>query len=299
MPEVSGSDDQRRPPPELTTTVSPAAMLKHRNPAIAGHAETGAVVSAPRRAARRPLPGGGSGAELAEVCAGANDGGTAAPRGGTPAASWPRLGHDLRTPLNAILGNAELLLDGSAGPLSSQARACVADIQAAGRRMMGQVQVLLELCRLRPKPTSGPAVAQDLIELLRGAHIAAAGDDALLQVSPAGARLVVRGDAAWLEAIAAAALELHHGARPEGSPLLVTVERPAQHATDRAVLLSWVDFRPDQVAALPIALIEAILDLHEGRLALTGEGLRLYWPAWRLVELEPGAPLPGSDRECA
>ena len=142
-------------------------------------------------------------------------------------------------------------------------------------------------------------MAQDLIELVRGAHLAAAGDAALMQVSPAGARLVVRGDPAWLEALAAAAIELHHGARPQRSPFLVTLERPAPPATDRAVLLSWVDFRPDQVAALPIALIEAILDLHEGRLALTGEGLRLYWPAWRLVELEPAARLPGSDRECA
>jgi His Kinase A (phospho-acceptor) domain len=216
-----------------------------------------------------------------------------------PAVNWPRLGHDLRTPLNAILGNAELLLDGSAGPLSSQARACLGDIQAAGSRMMGEVQVLLELCRLRVKPTIASAVTHDLIELLRGAYAARFGDDPLVQVAPTGARLAVRGDAAWLEAVAAALIELYHGDRPAGGPLLITVERPAQLAWGGAVLLSWVDFRFDQVAALPIALIEAILDLHEGKVALTGGGLRLYWPAWRVVQLQPAALLLAGAGESA
>jgi hypothetical protein len=275
-------------------------MLKHRNSEIAGHAEAGCAASDRRRAGDHRRPGNGSCESLADGADGGNDGGTAGPLGGgMPAASWPRLGHDLRTPLNAILGNTELLLDGSAGPLSSQARACLGDIQAAGSRMMGQVQVLLELCRLRTKPTIGSAETLDLIEVLRGAHAATLGDDAVMQVAPTGARLVVRGDAAWLGAVAAALIELYHGDGPPGGPLLVAVERPAHHASGAALLLSWDEFRPDQVAALPMALIDAILDLHEGKVALSADGVRLYWAGSRLVQLEPAALLLASAGEGA
>ena len=274
--------------------VSLPAMLKHRNSEIARHAEAGPAASDRRRAGDRRRPGNRSCGDPA----GEDDGGTAGPRGGRMlAVSWPRLSHDLRTPLNAILGNTELLLDGSAGPLSSQARACLGDIQAAGCRMTGQVQGLLELCRLRTDPTIGSAVTLDLIELLRGAHAATLQKDAAMRVAPTDARLVVRGDAALLGAVAAALIQLYHDDGLAGGPLLVALERPAHHASGAALLLSWADFRPDQVAALPIALIDAILDLHEGRVALTGDGLRLYWPAWGLVQLEPPAPLPTNDGE--
>jgi hypothetical protein len=138
-----------------------------------------------------------------------------------------------------------------------------------------------------------------VIELLRDAHATTLADDVPMQVAPAGARLVVRGDAAWLGAVAAALIELYRGDRPAGGPLLVAVARPAHHASGADLLLSWVDFRPDQVAALPIALIEAILDLHDGKVALTGDGLRLYWPGSRLVQLEPAALLLASDGEGA
>jgi len=297
MPKVSGSDGQRSPPPEARTTVSPPAMLKQRNSKSAGPAAAGLAASDRRRARAQRRPGNGSIGELADG-PDDNDERTAGPRGGSvPPVSWPRLGHDLRTPLNAILGNTELLLDGSAGPLSSQARACLGDIQAAGRRMMGQVQVLLELCRLRTRPTLGSAVTLDLIELLRAAHAATLADEALMQVAPAGARLVVRGDAAWLGAVAAASIELYHGDGPAGGPLRATIEPPARHASGAGLLLSWGDFRPDHVAVLPLALIDAILDLHEGEAALTADGLRLYWPAWRLVQLEPAALLLASDGE--
>ena len=62
--------------------------------------------------------------------------GRARPAGSGPAAAtawssdWLQLGHELRTPLNAMLGNIELLLDGSAGPLAAPVRACIGDIQA-------------------------------------------------------------------------------------------------------------------------------------------------------------------------
>jgi signal transduction histidine kinase len=212
------------------------------------------------------------------------------------AAHWPRLCHDLRTPLNAILGNAELLLDGSAGPLSSEARACVGDIQAAGDRILRQVQALLDLCRARTAPASSAGVPLELLALLR-AQATALEVPVAMQVTPADARLVVQGDAAWLSTLVAALLELRGGAAPRGGPLRVTLERPAAGGAGAVLCLSWVDFRPDQLAALPIALIDAILDLHEGMVALPADGLRLYWPASRLVQLEPCALLLAPPRK--
>ena len=235
----------------------------------------------------------------------AGAGGRSATAGREPLlrASWPRLCHDLRTPLNAVLGGAELLLDGSAGPLSNQARACVVDIQAAGDRLLRQVQTLLELCRARTMPVPIAGGPLDLLALLRAHATAFEGAVALraiaLQVAPADAHLVVRGDAGWLSTLAVALLELGCGASQRGGPLRLTVERASAGGADAVLCLSWVDFRADQLPALPVALIEAILDLHEGVVALSADGLRLYWPAARLIELEPCALLVAHPRKSA
>jgi hypothetical protein len=214
-----------------------------------------------------------------------------------PTARWPRLCHDLRTPLNAILGNTELLLDGSAGPLSSQARACVGDIQTAGSRMMRQVQVLLELCRIRAVPVPAAAVDLDLLALLRAAHAAAPQGVPAMQMAPAGARLVVRGDPVWLDTLAVSLIDLHPGEDQSGAPSVISLESPACRGAGATLRVFWADFRADQMAALPLALIDAILDLHDGTAALSGDGLRLYWPAARLVHLEPSALLLAHDPE--
>ncbi|MGH6918224.1 MAG: histidine kinase dimerization/phospho-acceptor domain-containing protein, partial [Geminicoccaceae bacterium] len=82
---------------------------------------------------------------------------------------WLQLSHELRTPLNAILGNIELLLDGSAGPLAAPVRACVGDIQVASRQLLRQLQPLLLLVQAR---TAGPPVTGlpiDLLALVRQA----------------------------------------------------------------------------------------------------------------------------------
>ena len=117
---------------------------------------------------------------------------------------WLQLSHELRTPLNAILGNIELLLDGSAGPLAAAVRACVGDIQVASRQLLRQLQPLLLLVQAR---TAGPPVAGlpiDLLALVRQAAAdpapgpdrrAAQGPDAAAKRAeprlPEGARLMV------------------------------------------------------------------------------------------------------------
>ena len=109
-------------------------------------------------------------------------------------ADWQRLCHDLRTPLNAILGNAELLLDGSAGPLSGEARACLGDIQLAGQRLMRHVGSLLALHRARATPPLAGETPVDLVELLRQAPVVGPADapEVMIEGLPGAARCVVR-----------------------------------------------------------------------------------------------------------
>jgi hypothetical protein len=208
-----------------------------------------------------------------------------------PVARWPRLCHDLRTPLNAILGNTELLLDGSAGPLSSAARACLGDIQLAGQRLMHQVEALLELYRARSEPLASEA-AVDLLALLRQARVAAPLDAPAVAIAGVAgtARYVVQGDPGWLKVLAHTIIELYLDGGGRG-PLQIAAE-PGGPLQCPALRLSWVDFQPQQVAALPLALIDAILALHDGDLLLSADGLRLHWPPRRVTGAAPGLPDP-------
>lgn len=272
----------------------PTKTASIRNMFARNHATTIAPVGAGRATSDRRQAGEGGRVSQRSETRGELDGDCPGPPGASlSSASWRRLCHDLRTPLNAILGNAELLLDGSAGPLSSQARACVGDIQTAGSRLMRQIQVLLELCRIRAAPAPA-ALELDLLLLLRTAPVAAQGGPGL-QVAPPGARLVVRGDPAWLGTLAAMLIELRPADGQSSAPSLVDLESPACRGAGVTIRVLWADFRPDQVAELPLALIDAILDLHNGTTALSGDGLRLYWLAARLVHLEPAALLLAHD----
>ncbi|MDX1541808.1 MAG: histidine kinase dimerization/phospho-acceptor domain-containing protein, partial [Geminicoccaceae bacterium] len=62
-----------------------------------------------------------------------------------PRSRQRRLSHELGTPLNAILGNVELMLDGSTGPLTGEARECLAEIQSAGHDLLRQSRMVLLL----------------------------------------------------------------------------------------------------------------------------------------------------------
>lgn len=181
---------------------------------------------------------------------------------------WPQLSHELRTPLNAILGNAELLLDGSAGPLSAQARTCLGEVQRAGQQLLRQVRMLLAWSELRagaPKLTRTPLDLMALVrEILAGASAAC--------IEPDDARLVVSADPFWLRMLLAEIAALGDSCR--GAPT-VTLERRAGHATLR---FAWPGFCAERTAPLHIALIEAIAGAHRAAAARSPSGLTLHWP---------------------
>ncbi|HEX5080375.1 MAG TPA: histidine kinase dimerization/phospho-acceptor domain-containing protein [Geminicoccaceae bacterium] len=211
------------------------------------------------------------------------------------ASDWLQLSHELRTPLNAILGNIELLLDGSAGPLAAPARACVGDIQAASRQLLSQLQPLLLLVQVRTAAAvAGPPI--DLLALLRQAASAPPGEPAPVArgelLLPRGVSLMLAGDPVWLGALAAAMVELHAGSPQAREPLSITLERLPRPAEEQAgcctggVLLRacWPGLDAAATAPLRLALIDALLTLHGGRIrCLSPQGLCLELPSARVL----------------
>jgi His Kinase A (phospho-acceptor) domain len=219
----------------------------------------------------------------------------------TWSSDWPQLSHELRTPLNAILGNIELLLDGSAGPLAAPVRTCVGDIQVASRQLLRELQPLLLLVQARTAgpPAAGPPI--DLLALVRqaAADRAAGSDRRTAQDEgaaarrdqprlPEGIRLMVVGDPVWLGALAAALVDLHARAQAR-EPLSIGLERLGEQSgcCPRGVVMrvSWPGLEPAAASPLPLALIDAVLTLHGGRIrSLNGDGLRLDLPSARVAQ---------------
>jgi His Kinase A (phospho-acceptor) domain len=194
---------------------------------------------------------------------------------------WRQCGHELRTPLNAILGNVELLLDGTAGPLSGEARKCLDEVQTASRQLSRQVHTLLLWSELRAGGARRDDAALDLIALLR--EVRAMTRAAALEIAPSDAQLVVRGDRFWLQTLLAETLGLCGAGANASEPTI----RLHNRADGESLAFSWRGFCAAEAGPLQVALIEAIADIQGATAALTSDGLSLYWPSTRL-----GAPGP-------
>ena len=183
---------------------------------------------------------------------------------------WRQLSHELRTPLNAILGHVELLLDGSSGPLSAQARACLGEIQTAGRQLLRQVQLLLAWSELSD---GGPQRAEDRVDLIALVREALPTErpDAV-QVEPHDARLLICGERSRLQMLVAEIIAL------DGAPVAAPRLRVEIRARHSALCFAWSGFCAAQTGALQIALIEAIARSQGAELALNPDGLSLLWP---------------------
>lgn len=217
--------------------------------------------------------------------AGPCDGGSSKDELTQAAHPW-RLSHELRTPLNAILGGVELLLDGSTGPLSREARACLGDVQAAGRQLMRDVQDLLLLAQIRERAEPIADQPVDVVALMREAYAQIwPAESSALDVA-AHARLVIRGAPADLRVLAAALIDLPSAHLPVVSldqlpcRLALRVER---HRAGGRLELRWPSFEPAWLGSIRSTLIVTVLTLHEASMALLDDGgVRLDWPAVRL-----------------
>jgi signal transduction histidine kinase len=211
------------------------------------------------------------------------------------ALDWRQFSHELRTPLNAILGNVELLLDGSAGPLSAEARACLGEVQTASRQLARRVRILLLWSEARAPETNRGNGPLDLIDMIR--DLSATGHPGAPPIEPPDARLVVSGERFWLQTLISEIVELGGAPRHPSAPS-ISLE---SHAEGRALGFSWPRFCAAEADPLQMALIEAIAGLHGAAALRTSNGLRLYWPTAPLAAPEPptNAPVQAVEGEPA
>jgi hypothetical protein len=195
---------------------------------------------------------------------------------------WRQLSHELRTPLNAILGNIELLLDGSAGPLSAQARTCIGEVQVAGRQLLHQVRLLLAWSELSARRTEPGGEPVDLIALVREALTIECSSPA--QIEPHDACLRISGDPFWLRMLVTEIVALY------GAPDAAPTVRLENHAGHRALGFFWSSFCADRAGALRMALIEGIARLQGAVVAYKPGGLSLHWPVEPLDQPEAVRP---------
>jgi len=198
------------------------------------------------------------------------------------------LSHEIQTPLNAILGNIELLLDGSAGPLSAEARNCLEDVQIAARTLTvcaRRLLLLVQALGCRERAARQPV---DLLALLRRRWPAQAPGDGGQAATPPAA-VPLRADPGWLEVLADGIAELAGDAPMPPAPPAITITRGPSEGLLRLKLTSPA-LDPRAASPVQLALVEAVLRLHGGSLDRVLEGeLTMVWPQERVLWSPPGA----------
>jgi signal transduction histidine kinase len=84
------------------------------------------------------------------------------------------MSHELRTPLNAIIGFSQVLLEGMAGEITPEQRACTDDILSAGRHLLSLINDVLDLSKvesghmeLEPYSFSVPSAIDEGVSMIR------------------------------------------------------------------------------------------------------------------------------------
>jgi signal transduction histidine kinase len=77
--------------------------------------------------------------------------------------------HELRSPLNTILGFAELMHEGTVGPVADDHKEYLGDILASGRHLLQMIDDLLDLAKLEAeKLRDGQVSPIELVSLVDG-----------------------------------------------------------------------------------------------------------------------------------
>lgn len=192
------------------------------------------------------------------------------------------LSHELRTPLTTILGNVELMLEGTTGPLSGAARAGLCDIEDAGRRLQRRIEEVLLLLDIRERSALPSREPVDLVELLCSTAARAAGPATVdFEIAPESAPLIVDGDRILLQHMSQIIVEI---AAAQHCGRVGLVVEPADAPIGSLVLrLDWPGFDPGRVRPMEAALIEQVLRLHGAGGGCGADGVRFQW-AGRLLE---------------
>lgn len=179
---------------------------------------------------------------------------------------WRRLSHELGTPLHAILGHAELLLDGSFGPLGGEVKSCVAEMQGAGRQLALEFRRLLLIVEAAGAPRRERELV-DVESLFRHAFAKRADDRLAWQGGP----LIVAGERFWLRVMAEAVADALIGDR-RTEPVAVRTPPPDGQVLE--IASPWL--AEQDVDPIPLALVQVVAARHGAEAVwLTEGGLRV------------------------
>lgn len=132
--------------------------------------------------------------------------------------------HELRSPLNTILGFAELMHDGSVGPVSDDHKEYLGDILTSGRHLLKMIDDLLDLAKLEAGRSTSEVEATDLTILVEGARSLVEGRashrDIRIRIEIVGMADIVH-DAVAVKQIAFDALANAVNCTPDGGTISV------------------------------------------------------------------------------
>jgi len=179
------------------------------------------------------------------------------------------LNHELRTPLNAIVGFTELVLDGTAGPLTARQHDYLGHVRGAADALLGRIVELIDLAAVGDWRLAEETVDLGVVvaECLRRVHVRAAAARVRLAVEPGDG--VVRGDPRQLRRIVLAVLWSAIDTAEPGSEVRVACDAGAAGGPALVVACG-----PGVAAApgLGLALAETLTALHGGRLEIVEAG---------------------------
>lgn len=187
------------------------------------------------------------------------------------AARFASFAHELRTPMNAILGYAELLIDGSGGPLDPRARDYCAQIQDAARGLGDLVDLILATSELEggtPITPRRPLALRRLFEDARRDLLFAGGAPELL-CRPPDAEIRIDADPVSMRKLALALLRF---ARLRGGVL-----RIEPWADNGIVIATPQPIEAEGEGGVLLAFAGAAMAAQGGELQLEGRCLRLIW----------------------
>ncbi len=226
------------------------------------------------------------------------------------------MSHELRTPLNAVIGFAELLSAGTSGPLTSQQSEYLEDIRSSGSHLLDVINDILDLSKadagkieLQQEDIQVAEFLQNTARLIAST----AGMRSLeftVDLAPDMAKIAVRADRRRLRQVLlnllsnaikftepGGAVSLGAGLAGDGGLELIVKDTGIGIAPDDMDKVFTPFERADgsltrkyEGTGLGMALVKALIDLHQGKVSLEsglGQGTRVAvrLPAARLRRL--------------
>jgi two-component system cell cycle sensor histidine kinase PleC len=217
------------------------------------------------------------------------------------------MSHELRTPLNAVIGFAEILASGTAGALTPQQTEYLADIRSSGNHLLGVINDILDISKAEAGKIELQEEEIDLADFVNSTvrlMLATARNKNLTLLTDVPAdltRLLVLVDARRFRQVILNLLSNAIKFTPEQGSVHVAIAVPAEQGvsitiSDTGVGIAAQDlgkvFAPFEQAdsslarryegtGLGLALVKALIELHQGKVTLTSTpGLGTQVKVW-------------------